>query len=87
MCEAKDLNPVQHRLSGPFREKAGKPWRTNPHTSPHRRCRSSRKRGSRSKKARIPSAQSSVLKRWSLSSSVSLTESSRPECSDSSRRV
>ena len=32
VCEAKDLNPVQHHLSGPFREKAGKPRRINPHT-------------------------------------------------------
>src|SRR5918998_1430534 len=80
--EAKDLYPVQHRLSGPFLEWPANRGERIPYASSTDSGAPS-KRGSRfSKKAWIPSAQSSVLKTWSLSSSVSLTESSRLECSD-----
>src|SRR5215210_1841989 len=83
--EAKDLYSVQHSLCGPFRERSANRGEQIPYTSTSSLVPGApSKRGSRfSKKARIPSAQSSVLKRWSLSFSVSLMESSRLECSDS----
>src|SRR5215207_6266549 len=76
VCEAEDLYPVQHRLYGPFREWPANRGEHTSYTSTSSPVPGApSKRGSRfSKKAVIPSSQSSLLKTWSLRSSVSLPE-------------